>query len=378
MMQGMNTPAPAPAVTPVRRGTAAIVGLGVALLGAAAAVSAVYARQDGDLDWSVYGVGLGATAVLLLATLAGSLGGDLEAKRAVTGFPGAVGAISAGVMLNVYFEDDDWVPWAVGGVILGISVVAYLLGRAGAPTVSAIAGLAVLYGKAVEEFIDVDDDQTLIVGGAIVVVFVVAVTAIGWVLPHRALIGVVVGAGGVVALLALIATTSFLQAFASEMATAFAEDGSPTPAAGPGDLENDIYIVLAYSAGLVLMWTLAAWATGSPGFRVLAVVHTAAIVPLSMTILAAEHPTWWGFGVGAAGALLLLLAIAAGARGRRRDTPPPSTERPPPFFDSPHPATPAEGTPAASPNPPPGKSDATVVAPQNAPPPPDPNERRPK
>jgi hypothetical protein len=259
--------------------------------------------------------------------------------------------------------------------------------------VSAIAGLAVLYGKAVEEFIDVDDDQTLIVGGAIVVVFVVAVTAIGWVLPHRALIGVVVGAGGVVALLGLIATTGFLQAFANEMATAFAEDGSPTRTAGAGDLENDIYVVLAYSAGLVLMWTLAAWATGSPGFRVLAVVHTAAIVPLSMTILAAEHPTWWGVGVGAAGALLLLLAVAAGARRRRRDTPPPSTERPPPFFDSPHPATPAEGTPAegtpaegtpaegtpaASPNPPPGKSDATVVAPQNAPPPPDPNERRPK
>ena len=253
-------------------------------------------------------------------------------------------------------------------------MVAYLLGRAGAPAVSAIAGLAVLYGKAVEEIIDPSEDNELIVSGAVIVVFVVAVTAIGWLLPHRALIGVSVGAAGVIGIAGLLAITTIAQSFASS----FTMEGTPVPADGAGDLENDVYVFLAYSAALVLMWTLAAWATGSSGFRVLAVVHSAIIVPLSMMTLATEHPTWWGAGLAVAGGVALLLALMAARRGRTHVPPPTSTEPPPPFFGSPPPSTPASGTPATGPATPSGKSDDTVIAPASAPPPPDPNDRRPK
>ncbi len=392
---GTNAGQPVVVDPPARRGTAAIVGLGVALLGAAAAVSTTYTRQDGDIDWSNYAIGLGATVALLLVVLAGSAGHDLAAKRALTGFPGAVGALAAGAMVAVGFDDESWVQWAVGGAILAISVLAYLLGRAGAPTVSAVVGLAVLYDKAVEELLDVEGDNRLITQGAVVVVFVVAVTALGWVLPHRALVGTFVGAGGVLGIAGLLATASIAQALGSMIS--IGSTGEPT-SRPTNDLENDVYVFLAYSAALILLWSLAAWATGSSGFRVLAVVHSAVIVPLAMYALATEHPTWWGVGLAAAGAVLLLLALAAVRRSR--PAPPPSVTEPPrPFFDSPppppptptpHAAAPESGTSAgsdattgdpatgdAAASTPPGRSDATVIAPADAPPPPDPQDRRP-
>ena len=382
MMLGMST-ATTTAVQPVvveppaRRGTAAIVGLGVALLGAAAAVSALYTREDGDIDWSVYVIGLGVTAALLLVTLAGAVGHDLGTKRALTGFPGAVGALAAGAMVGVGFDDESWVDWAVGGVILGVAVVAYLLGRAGAPTVAAIVGLLVLYGKAVDEVIDPSGDNELIVGGAVVVVFVVGVTALGWLLPQRALIGTVAGAIGVVGIAGLLAAATIAASFyAYTPSMPLTEDPRTMRAS---ELENDVYVFLAYSAGLILLWILASWATGSSGFRVLAVVHSAVIVPLSMTVLVTEHPTWWGAALAVAGGVVLLLALLA-ARRRRPATPPPATDPPRPFFDSPPPpATPASTTPAGaeSPTPPPGKTDATVITPADAPPPPRPGDRRP-
>lgn len=376
---------PAVVDPPARRGTAAIVGLGVALLAAAAVVSALYAREDGDLDWSVYAIGLGVTAALLLVALVGAAGRDVEAKRALTGFPGAVGALAAGVMVGVGFQE-SWVEWAVGGVILGVAAVAYLLGRAGAPTVAAVVGLLVLYAKAVDELIDPSEDHQLIVGGAVVVVFVVAVTAVGWLLPHRALIGTVAGVVGVVGIAGLLATATIAASFyAYTPSMPLTEDPTVTRAS---ELENDVYVFLAYSAGLILLWILASWASGSSGFRVLAVIHAAVIVPLSMVILVAEHPTWWGAGLAVAGGLVLLLALVAGRRAHRQAAPPPQpTEPPEPFFGrpTPPPPTPAEGTPAegtpapggASPNPPPGRSDATVITPADAPPPPNPGDRRP-
>lgn len=383
MMLGMST-ATATAVQPVvveppaRRGTAAIVGLGVALLGAAAVVSAFYAREDSELDWSVYAIGLGVTAALLLVTLAGAVGHDPEGKRALTGFPGAVGALAAGVMVSVGFENEDWVQWAVGAVILGVAVVAYLLGRAGAPTVAAVIGLLVLYLKAVDELIDPSGDNELIVGGAVVVVFVVGVTALGWLLPQRALVGTVAGAIGVAGIAGLLAAATIAASFfAFSASMPLAEDPTTTRAS---ELENDVYVFLAYSAGLILLWTLASWASGSSGFRVLAVVHAAVIVPLSMSVLVVEHPTWWGAGLAVAGGLVLLLALVAARRGRPA-APPAATEPPRPFFDNPPPpATPASSakpTGAASTTPPPGRTDATVITPADAPPPPNPTDRRP-
>lgn len=58
-------------LTPSRAGfVGGLVALGVALLAGAATVSAVFSRWDDSLDWSNYAVGLGATAVLLLVSVA--------------------------------------------------------------------------------------------------------------------------------------------------------------------------------------------------------------------------------------------------------------------------------------------------------------------
>ena len=95
--------------------------------------SAVYSRADGDLDWKYYGVGLGAAILLtIIAPLAVVFVADSAIRTAVAAWPAAFGALGVGLMVAIGMEDGDAVAWVVGGIVLGLSVVGYLLARGGA------------------------------------------------------------------------------------------------------------------------------------------------------------------------------------------------------------------------------------------------------
>ena len=88
---------------------------------------------------------------------------------------------------------------------------------------------------------------------------------------------------------------------------------------GP-DYDNDVYVVLALAALLTLLWALAASLNGNPGFTVLAIAMPASVVPDATFVLAIEHPTWWGVGFAAAGAILLGLVGLKQLTGRNKTT----------------------------------------------------------
>ena len=296
----------------------AIVAVGTGLLAAAVVIGAFYARADGDLDWSNFGIGIGATAVLLGLALFGSLSGRRTGGRAreeVVTWPGVVGILGAAVMLNVGIDkDDNWLGYVTGGLIIGLSAIGYLAARRAAFTVTGLLGLAIIYGLLFDDLLadSLDDNNGLVVAAAVVGVFVIGVTVLGWLLPSRAVTGVVVGAGGVVAYVAIMlvmVAARFLGEFFGGVGFSM-DDLSESGGDPMGDLggysENDVWWVLALAAVLTVMWALAASVSNHPGFSILAIVMPALLVPLASVALAAEHPSRWSAVVAAAGGVLLL------------------------------------------------------------------------
>lgn len=303
-----------------RAGSAgAIVALGTGLLAAAVAIGAVRARSDGDLDWSNYGVALGATAVLLFIAVLGSLAGRVTGGRAreeVVTWPGVVGILATAVLIGVGIDQDDsWVAYLIGGVLVVLGALGYVAARRAAFVVVAILGLAIVYGVAFDELVadSIGDGHPEVVGAVLVALFVVVVTLLGWVLPSRAVTGVVVGVAGLVGfvgiLLTFVASRFFLGLFGPVM-FAGAEDDlggfDPSTLSGPGFDEADVWWVLALAGLLVVLWALAAAVSNHSGFAILAIATPAILVPLASLALAAEHPTWWAAIVASAGGVLLL------------------------------------------------------------------------
>ena len=318
------------------------IAIGVGLLAAAIVLSATRSRADGDLDWSNYSVGLGSTAALLLFALAAMLlgrdrsrvaDGDIDSRNGrgreeLVTWPGSIGILGVGLMLAVGLEDvdgnEDWLPYLVGGVVVALSVVGYAAVRRGAFVVTAILGLGLAYIKLADDvLVDIGDrdDQTIIVA-ATIAVFVLGVTAVGWLLRARAIAGVVAGVIGVIGLnivlLALVvvrAVGDFLGEFG--MDGVGSEDGSGRGPRGP-DYDNDVYVILAIAAVLTVLWALAASLDGNPGFTVLAIAMPATMVPMATVVLAVEHPTWWGVALAAVGAVLLALVGLRQLLGRTK------------------------------------------------------------
>jgi len=296
------------------------IAIGVGLLAAALVVSTTRSRSDGDLDWSNYSVGLGATAALLLVALVAAVVGSGRGREELVTWPGAIGILGAGSMLGVGLEDvdgsDDWLAYLVGGAVVLLSVVGYVAIRRGAFVVTGILGLGIAYAQLADDvLLDIgDEDDQAIIAAATIAVFVLAVTAVGWLLRTRALSGVVAGVIGVVGLNVVMAFLAFQQLFASffgpeMMATTGQPGGGPayygiSDGTAP-DYDNDVYVILAMAAVLTLLWALAASLDGNPGFTVLAIALPATLVPTATYVLMVEHPTWWGAGFAAAGAILL-------------------------------------------------------------------------
>lgn len=282
--------------------------LGVALVATAIVISAAYSRESGDLDGSNFTMGLLATLGLLgVAAGAQLFLPGLERRATLISWSGAFGALGAGLMLGVLVNDEDTSLYLGGALVIAISVAGYLLTRGGPFVVSGILGLTVPYAKVFDQLVDVGNDEgdnALMLIGAGILVFVLAVTAAGWLLPEvRILAAMVAGAGGLFLIVFLFAFF-FLFGFYFF----FVSDGFLDEAEQTNPYKNDVWMLLLYCVALVLVWAGCYLATGFAGFRVLITVAPVLVVPIATYALLIEHPTWWEVVLAAVGAVLLVVA----------------------------------------------------------------------
>jgi len=204
-------------------------------------------------------------------------------------------------------------------VVIALSVLGYLAVQAWPFVVTAIAGLAVLYARGFDDLFDVngDGDNTFMTIGAAILVFVVAVTVAGWLLPAtRTVAAMVVGVAGLAALVAVFEALIVFRsvAFAFSAPEDASDFGSFRKAMHHSPYTNDVYAVLAYCAVLAALWVGCSLATGHVGFRILVVADAVAMIPLATFALMTRHPTWWEVVAAGAGGLVLMWA---GLRLRR-------------------------------------------------------------
>lgn len=306
-------------------GTGALAAIGAGLAGAAVVISALRSRSDGDLDWSIFGVGIGATAVLLVIALLGALAARKVGGRAredVVTWPGVVGILGTAVLLNVGIDSsENWMGYLTGAILVVLAAIGYLAARRAAFVVVAILGLVILYALAFDDFVadSISDDHPQVVFAVLVAVFVVAVTLLGWALPSRAVSGVVVGVAGLagyVGIMASFVLSRYLGEFFGSMIPmgdlggAGLADGAMAGTFEVSFEEADVWWVLALAAVLTALWALAAAVSNHSGFSILAIAAPATLVPLASVALAVEHPTWWAAALAASGGVLLLGAVA--------------------------------------------------------------------
>lgn len=336
---GAGLPGPADPGDPTRATragtTAGVVALGTGLLGAAVVIAGFRSRSGDDgLDWSNYGVGLGATAVLLVIAILGALAGRRAGGRAreeVVTWPGTVGILATGLMTGIGIDrDDSWVGYLIGGLIAVLAAIGYTAARRAAFVVVAILGLAIVYGVAFDDLLadSIGGDHPQVTAAALVTVFVVAVTVLGWALPSRAVSGVVVGVFGLAGILGALgsfAVMRFLGGIFGGMGSMLGSESGDVSSMMGGDggfREADVWWVVALGGVLALLWALAAAVADHSGFSVLAIAMPTLGVPLASLALAAEHPTWWAASTATAGGVLLLgAAFLARLRGRRTAAP---------------------------------------------------------
>ena len=304
-----------------RRLDHAVVALGVALLSAAVVVSVTRARSNagGDLDATVFLIGVGATLALLGFGLAARvLVRDRDASHALMSWPLAFGSVGAGLMVALGLDDGTSTTYIAGAVVIALAAGSYLLVPSAPPAVAGILGVLAVYSQGFTDAADFDvaEDNGFKTFAVAVLVFVVIVTAIGWLLPPaRTTVAVVVGVGAVIAYTGILAAISITAAFAG-----FASFDEETPE--PPSFDGDVYTTFAMAALMVAGWTVLAYLTDSPGFRVLVVAMVATVFPAGIALLAVEHPTGWGFGVGLLGAVVLaVVGLRAMTRSRRTAAP---------------------------------------------------------
>lgn len=306
-------PAPRTITIDLSRLPSAATAIGVGLLLAAELVSAVFVRRTGDLDGSVLAVGLLAFIGLLgVAAFAEIRYPGLERRASLVSWPAAAAFAGGGVLLAVLINDGKTSLYLSSAVVLALSVAGYLVRRARPFIVTGLIALELLYGLAFTDLFVDGGDNVLMIVGAGALVFVLAVTGAGWLLPKdRVFIGVLTGTLGLYTLLGISPSFLFFGITAqAEYEGSYGELDSSGEPVFHNPFENDIYAILGYCVVLVAFWALCSAATGHVGFRVLIVAMTVLAVPVSMLGLNTHHPTWWAAGLCAFGVLALAVAAA--------------------------------------------------------------------
>ena len=104
--QPPHQPAPAASTLDPARLDRALVALGVALLSATVVMASFYSRAGEDLDKSNFVMGVAATLGLLGVALAAHvLVTDAVRKSELVTWPGAFGAVGAGLLVAVLMDD---------------------------------------------------------------------------------------------------------------------------------------------------------------------------------------------------------------------------------------------------------------------------------
>lgn len=343
---------------PAKSGPAgALAALGSGLLGAGVVIASLRGRNgDGDLDTTVFGSGVAAVAGLLVLSVVAAI---VARRSEPTGpradlvtWPGVVGILGLAILLPVGLDEgtfDGQLPYVIGGLVALLSVLGFLLARRPAFAVTTILGLGLAYAQGFSDLFgdSIDSDETAIWIALGVTAFVVIVTIVGWVFPSRAITGVAVGVVGVLGIagsLGMMLAMRLVASFFSAPGMAGMADlflggmgglGDPDTAEGggdpglgglggltdwsaaPADYERDVAVVLAFAAGLVVLWALAAIVSNHSGFKILAIAMLVVALPLATAVLAVQHPTWWIAGLGAAGGVLILLGLPLGRRRAR-------------------------------------------------------------
>ena len=318
--QPPHQPAPAASTLDPARLDRALVALGVALLSATVVMASFYSRAGEDLDKSNFVMGVAATLGLLGVALAAHvLVTDAVRKSELVTWPGAFGAVGAGLLVAVLMDDHALTGYVAGALVVALSAAGYfLLVRRGAFVVSTIVGLLAVYLSAFDDVFDAGDlegDNVGIILGAAVLVFALLVTVAGWFLPEtRVLSAVVVGVIAVVSNAGVLAGLAITASFARAFGTF---DGSDSPKAELEPYTNDAWFMLVFSLLLVAGWAYLTYVTGHVGFPLLMAAMCASVIPLVTAVLGVDHPTWWEVVVGLLGGGVLLLA-GARAMGLRR------------------------------------------------------------
>ncbi|WP_110207605.1 hypothetical protein [Nocardioides daejeonensis] len=305
---------------------AVIVTFAVTALLTAVSISALWARADGDLDGSVYLLGVAATVALAGGALgAWRLVGDPELRATLMSWPGAAGAVSVGVMVGVAMDDAEGTAYVVGALILGLSVLGHLMVARPAFVTSGLVGLLVLWGQGVSDLFDLSDDpETLgdnagmILGFALLVITVV-VTLLGRrFLPSGDFAGVLMGAVAVIGYLLIVAGVGVIGFFMSLFADFESIDEDGGGAAPDANVyDNDLWVLLVCAVALMLFWLALHWWGGHDGYRVLGLALAPTLVPLIAFVLGAEHPSFW-IAVAAVLGVAALAAAFASALGLLR------------------------------------------------------------
>ena len=284
------------------------VAVGSGLVAVAVVLSTIYSRGKQDLDWSNFSMGILATLGLLgVAGAAHLLVRDPERQANLMAWPGAFGAISAGLMIAVAMDYNDAGWYVAGLVIAALSVGGYYLVRRGALVLSTIAGLLVLYVNLFDDVfgVDGDGDNFGMLATAAILLFAAAVTVVGWYLPTRNLSGIVVGAAAVAANLVVLYAlylVGIFSAFSDGYDESFENGGRPARFDG---YDNDVWVILLVSLVLCAGWAWCNWQTGHVGYRLLIVANLLSVIPVATIVLAVEHPTYWEAVAGAVGAAVL-------------------------------------------------------------------------
>lgn len=271
--------------------------LGGGLVVAAALVANSLANRRRDFNWSAFVlellaglvIGAGAYAVWNLLPRKDTSAG---VSTGVASWLAALGIVAFGLAVDTAMDGHSPTPYIVGLVMLGLSAGAYFLLRGTVLTTSALAGLAVFYGGAVDD--TVSPNSAL--GVALVVVLFGAITiAAGWMLPSRHLTGMI---GGIIALYGVL--VSFVTGVFFQIGPAL--DGTGSQSSDNGAL---MVIGLLVTAAL---FGLHVWSS-YPGYAVLGVAGAALVPSVGLSAIHPDHMLWWSTGIAVLGCVAVAGAL---------------------------------------------------------------------